>query len=184
MAAKTAVLSFADYCTVFCRALDYAVRPYRSPSTRNGNEKNAIVTEEPRSAPHPAIDCAFGDCSVKAVGLYVHAAQEDGDAASGHRVSLMALKCLNNAIWDQPAGQVSFVRLGGLGMLVGLLQVMIYFVFSQVLVDGAGGVRAAVDGVDSVGAVDAADAVSTVPTRAVVQYRSYVAWDYNSRLLF
>lgn len=52
------------------------------------------------------------------------AAKEDGDAASGHRVSLMALKCLNNAIWDQPAGQTAFVRLGGLDMLVTLLKVI------------------------------------------------------------
>lgn len=35
----------------------------------------------------------------------------------------MALKCLNNAVWDQPKGQISFVKLGGLDMLVGLLQV-------------------------------------------------------------
>ncbi|CAN0554765.1 unnamed protein product, partial [Ectocarpus sp. 12 AP-2014] len=34
----------------------------------------------------------------------------------------MALKCLNNAVWDQPKGQISFVQLGGLDMLVGLLQ--------------------------------------------------------------
>lgn len=60
----------------------------------------------------------------QALELYVRAAKEDGDAASGHRVSLMALKCLNNAIWDQPAGQTSFVRLQGLNMLVGLLKVM------------------------------------------------------------
>ncbi|CAM9629596.1 unnamed protein product [Laminaria digitata] len=58
----------------------------------------------------------------EALELYVKAAKEDGDAASGHRVSLMALKCLNNAIWDQPAGQTSFVRLGGLAMLFGLLK--------------------------------------------------------------
>lgn len=61
----------------------------------------------------------------QALEMYVAAAQEDGDAACGYRVSLMALKCLNNAVWDQPAGQISFVRLGGLGMLVGLLQVLV-----------------------------------------------------------
>lgn len=55
--------------------------------------------------------------------MYAKAAQEDGDAACGYRVSLMALKCLNNAVWDQPAGQMSFVRLGGLDTLVGVLQV-------------------------------------------------------------
>lgn len=55
--------------------------------------------------------------------MYIKAAQEDGDDACGYRVSLMALKCLNNAVWDQPAGQASFLRLGGLNMLVGLLQV-------------------------------------------------------------
>lgn len=55
--------------------------------------------------------------------MYAAAAREDGDAACGYRVSLMALKCLNNAVWDQPAGQMSFVRLGGLDTLVGLLQV-------------------------------------------------------------
>lgn len=55
--------------------------------------------------------------------MYVKAAQEDGDATCGYRVSLMALKCLNNAVWDQPAGQMSLVRLGGLDVLVGLLQV-------------------------------------------------------------
>lgn len=55
--------------------------------------------------------------------MYTQAAQEDGDAAAGYRVSLMALKCLNNAVFDQPAGQASFVRFGGLDMLVGLLQV-------------------------------------------------------------
>eukprot|EP00903_Cladosiphon_okamuranus_P007566 g7340.t1 len=58
----------------------------------------------------------------EALELFATAVKEDGDAASGHRVSLMALKCLNNAVWDQPAGQMSFVRLGGLDMLVGLLQ--------------------------------------------------------------
>lgn len=57
------------------------------------------------------------------------AAKEDGDAASGHRVSLMALKCLNNAIWDQPAGQTAFVHLGGLDMLVALLKVMSHVTF-------------------------------------------------------
>ena len=61
--------------------------------------------------------------SLKALELYTKAAQEDGDAACGYRVSLMALKCLNNAVWDQPSGQMSFVRLGGLDMLVDLLQV-------------------------------------------------------------
>ncbi|CAM9639065.1 unnamed protein product, partial [Hapterophycus canaliculatus] len=54
--------------------------------------------------------------------MYIKAAQEDGDDACGYRVSLMALKCLNNAVWDQPAGQASFLRFGGLNMLVGLLQ--------------------------------------------------------------
>lgn len=55
--------------------------------------------------------------------MYTKAAQEDGDAPNGYRVGLMALKCLNNAVWDQPAGQLTFVRLGGLDMLVGLMQV-------------------------------------------------------------
>eukprot|EP00752_Nemacystus_decipiens_P003150 g2917.t1 len=58
----------------------------------------------------------------EALELYVKAAQEDGDASCGYRVSLMALKCLNNAVWDQPTGLKSFARLGGLDMLVGLLQ--------------------------------------------------------------
>eukprot|EP00904_Undaria_pinnatifida_P010687 jgi/Undpi1/6749/HiC_scaffold_20.g09228.m1 len=58
----------------------------------------------------------------KALELYVKAATEDGDADGGYRVSLMALKCLNNAIWDQPAGQTTFIGLGGLDMLVGLLK--------------------------------------------------------------
>lgn len=61
--------------------------------------------------------------NTQALELYVKAAKEDGDADGGYRVSLMALKCLNNAIWDQPAGQTAFVRLGGLDMLVGLLKV-------------------------------------------------------------
>ncbi|CAM9483465.1 unnamed protein product [Sphacelaria rigidula] len=52
----------------------------------------------------------------------MEAAQEAGDAADGYRVSLMALKCINNAIWDQPLGQTSFTRLGGPGMMVKLLQ--------------------------------------------------------------
>ncbi|CAB1108356.1 unnamed protein product [Ectocarpus sp. CCAP 1310/34] len=60
----------------------------------------------------------------EALETYTKAAQEDGDAACGFRVSLMALKCLNNAVWDQPKGQISFVQLGGLDMLVGLLQVL------------------------------------------------------------
>ncbi|CAM9153111.1 unnamed protein product [Ectocarpus sp. 4 AP-2014] len=58
----------------------------------------------------------------EALETYTKAAQEDGDAACGFRVSLMALKCLNNAVWDQPKGQISFVQLGGLDMLIGLLQ--------------------------------------------------------------
>ncbi len=60
---------------------------------------------------------------LQALEMYTKAAQEDGDAPRGYRVSLMALKCLNNAVWDQPAGQLAFVRLGGLDMLVGLMQV-------------------------------------------------------------
>lgn len=60
---------------------------------------------------------------LQALEIYAKAAQEDGDAKCGYRVSLMALKCLNNAVWDQPAGQMSLVRLGGLNVLVGLLQV-------------------------------------------------------------
>lgn len=59
----------------------------------------------------------------KALEMYIKAAQEDGDEGRGYRTGLMALKCLNNAVWDQPAGQASFLRLGGLSMLVGLLQV-------------------------------------------------------------
>ncbi|CAN0193315.1 unnamed protein product [Ascophyllum nodosum] len=59
----------------------------------------------------------------KALELFVHAAKEEGDAACGYRVSLMALKCINNAIWDQPSGQLVFVRLGGMDMLVTLMQV-------------------------------------------------------------
>ena len=65
----------------------------------------------------------------QALELYVKAATEDGDADGGYRVSLMALKCLNNAIWDQPAGQTTFIGLGGLDMLVGLLKVI--FVFAR-----------------------------------------------------
>lgn len=54
----------------------------------------------------------------------MEAAQEAGDAAEGYRVSLMALKCINNAIWDQPVGQTFFTRLGGPEMMVKLLQVI------------------------------------------------------------
>lgn len=57
--------------------------------------------------------------------MYVQAASEggDGNARGGYRVSLMALKCINNAVWDQAAGQQSFVRLRGLDMVAKLLQV-------------------------------------------------------------
>ena len=63
-----------------------------------------------------------GQILSQALELFVHAAKEEGDAACGYRVSLMALKCINNAIWDQPSGQLVFVRLGGMDMLVTLMQ--------------------------------------------------------------
>lgn len=59
---------------------------------------------------------------LQALKLYLQAVQEDGDAQGGYRVSLMALKCLNNALWDQPTGQLSFVQLKGLEMMVNLMQ--------------------------------------------------------------
>lgn len=90
-----------------------------------GNEKSPALSL--LCPPH--VSCARVNLFTRpqALELYVHAAQEDGDAISGHRVSLMALKCVNNAIWDQPDGQASFVRLGGPDMLVDLLQARLVY---------------------------------------------------------
>ncbi|CAM9227686.1 unnamed protein product [Scytosiphon promiscuus] len=92
---------------------------HRSRTLGLGVEAEALLAARILLRERQGAESLMGD---EALEMFITAAKEDGDDACGYRVSLMALKCLNNAVWDQAVGQASFLRLGGLNMLVGLLQ--------------------------------------------------------------